>query len=56
MKERCSHLAFKSVLMYPGDNKFTKLALILFDGKKNMKKMFKCKHLALVGAAMVTCT
>ena len=57
MKERRSHPAFKSVLMYPGDDKVTKLAPILFeDGKKNMKKMFKCKHLALVGEAMVTCT
>ena len=52
MKERRTHHAFKSALLFPGEDKVTKVAPILFeDGKKNMKRMFKCKHLALVGAA-----
>lgn len=56
MKERRTHQAFKSALLFPGEDKVTKVAPILFeDGKKNMRKMFKCKHLALVGAAMMTC-
>jgi hypothetical protein len=49
MKERNTHQAFKSALLFPGDDKVTKLAPVLFeDGKKDMKKMFRCKHLALV--------
>ena len=50
IKERRSHPAFKLALLFPGDDKVSKFAPILFeDGKKNIKKMFKCKHLALVG-------
>jgi hypothetical protein len=57
MKERRTHLAFRSALLFPGDDKVKKVAPILFeDGKKNMKKMFKCKHLALVSVAMMTCS
>jgi hypothetical protein len=57
MKERRMHLAFRSALLFPGDDKVRKVAPILFeDGKKNMKKMFKCKHLVLVGVAMMTCS
>jgi hypothetical protein len=53
MKERRTHQAFKSALLFPGEDKVSKIAPILFeDGKKDMRKMFKCKHLALVGAAV----
>lgn len=53
MKERITHQAFKSALLFPGDDKVTKIAPILFeDGKRNMNKMFRCKHLALVSAEM----
>lgn len=58
MKERRTHQAFKSAILFPGEDKVTKVAPILFEGgKKNMKKMFKCKHLALVGGlGVMTCT
>jgi hypothetical protein len=57
LKERRTHLAFKSALLFPGDDKVTKIAPILFEDRKiNMKKLFKCKHLALVGVAMITCS
>lgn len=56
LKERRTHEAFRSALLFPGDDKVTKIAPILFeDREKNMKKMFKCKHLALVSTAMMTC-
>jgi hypothetical protein len=49
MKDRRTHLSFKSALVFPGDDKVSKYAPILFEGrKKDMKKMFKCEHLALV--------
>lgn len=48
IKQRITHPAFTSALMFPGDTKVTKYTPILFpDGIKNMKKMFQCKHLAL---------
>jgi hypothetical protein len=56
MKECQTHQAFKSALLFPGEDKITKVAPILFENsKKDMKKMFKCKHLVLVGA-LVTST
>jgi hypothetical protein len=54
MKECCTHQAFKSAPLFPEENKVSKIAPILFeDGKKDMRKMFECKHLALVGAVML---
>ncbi len=49
MKDWRTHLTLKSSLMFPGDEKVSKYAPILFEGhKKDMKKMFKCEYLALV--------
>jgi hypothetical protein len=49
IKDRRSHQAFKSALLFPGEDK-VKFAPILFEGgKKDMKNMFKSKQLALVG-------
>ena len=49
MKDRRTHLEFKSALMFAGEDKVSKFAPILFEGRKcDMGKLFKCEYLALV--------
>lgn len=41
--------SFQGKLKFPGDTKYTKYAPILFpEGKRNMKKLFRCVELPKV--------
>jgi hypothetical protein len=49
MKDRRTHLEFKSALMFAGEDKVSKFAPILFEDREyDMEKLFKCASLALV--------